>query len=306
MDRYNSSLTVSVSVRTAVTDSAVQEIINELEQMRNEPVTAEELDLAKQYMMGSFGRSLEDPRTVARFALNTELNDMPADYYTTYLKRLEDVTAQQVQDAALAFLHPDQAVILVVGDKDETMDLLAPFSKQNNTPVIQLDVDGGRWMEELEKVEDRVPEQVIESYIHAIGGRDPIASIRQLKLVWTIGDPANELTRTEWIGPEQYRTELKKGAASLETIIYDGKRAQMITPEGGGELTDAALEAIKSNTLPVPEIAYDKLMDRRLLPGSTMLNGKKVFKLYLVDMGGIAFSVYFDAETGMKVRPCGG
>ncbi|HQW39765.1 MAG TPA: pitrilysin family protein [Flavobacteriales bacterium] len=302
VDRYNSSLTVSVSVRTAVTDSAVQEIINELEQMRNEPVTAEELDLAKQYMMGSFGRSLEDPRTVARFALNTELNDMPADYYTTYLKRLESVTAEQVQDAALAFLHPDQAVILVVGDKDETMDLLAPFSKQNNTPVIQLDVDGGRWMEELEKVEDRVPEQVIESYIHAIGGRDPIASIRQLKLVWTIGDPANELTRTEWIGPEQYRTELKKGAASLETIIYDGKRAQIITPEGGGELTDAALEAIKSNTLPVPEIAYDKLMDRRLLPGSTMLNGKKVFKLYLVDMGGIAFSVYFDAETGMKVR----
>ncbi len=302
VERFNSSLTVSVSVRTEVTDSAVSEIIKELDRMRFEPVTQEELELAKRYMMGSFGRSLEDPRTVARFALNTELNGMPADYYKTYLSRLEGVTVQQVQDAAMAFLHPDQAVILVVGDKEEIIDLLAPLSKQNNSPVVQLDVDGGRWIEKITKVEDRVAEQVIESYIHAIGGREPIAAIRNLKLEWTIGDPADQKIRTEWLGPNQYRTELKQGPVTLEEIIYDGQRAQIRTTEDSGELVDAALEMIRAKSMPVPEIAYDKLMERRLLPGSTTLKGKEAYKVYLVNISGTSFSEYYDVATGMKLR----
>ena len=42
------------------------------------------------------------------------------------------------------YLHTVIEMALYKHHKDETMDLLAPFSKQNNTPVIQLDVDGGR------------------------------------------------------------------------------------------------------------------------------------------------------------------
>ena len=42
-----------------------------IEHLRQEPITEEELELAKNYMAGSFARSLEDPRTVARFAALT-------------------------------------------------------------------------------------------------------------------------------------------------------------------------------------------------------------------------------------------
>ena len=68
VDRFNSTLVITTSVRTEVTKGAVAEILLEMERMRNEPVTKEELILAKRSMMGAFGRSLEDPRTVARFA----------------------------------------------------------------------------------------------------------------------------------------------------------------------------------------------------------------------------------------------
>ncbi|MBK8338538.1 MAG: insulinase family protein [Flavobacteriales bacterium] len=69
-------------------------------------VKADELDLAKSFMAGSFGRSLEDPSTLARFALNTYLNDLKPDHYSTYLQRLDTVSADGVQAAATRYLHP--------------------------------------------------------------------------------------------------------------------------------------------------------------------------------------------------------
>jgi len=142
VDRFNSSFTAMTSVRTEVTGSAVAEILSEIEGMRKERVTDEELELSKRSMMGSFGRSLEDPKTVARFALNTELNGLRADHYRTYLSRLESVTAQEVQEAAVAFLHPDQATILVVGDMAQVKGGLAVLGKETGVPVLQLSEEG--------------------------------------------------------------------------------------------------------------------------------------------------------------------
>lgn len=144
VDRFNSSFTAMTSVRTEVTGSAVAEILKEMEGMRNALVTVEELELSKRSMMGSFGRSLEDPKTVARFALNTELNELSADHYKTYLSRLESVTAAQVKEAAVAFLHPDQATVLVVGDLERIKADLAPLSMEQGQPVIQLSEEGER------------------------------------------------------------------------------------------------------------------------------------------------------------------
>ncbi|MEZ4739761.1 MAG: pitrilysin family protein [Flavobacteriales bacterium] len=245
IDKFNSSLTISVSVRTEVTDSAVAEILRELVLMRDTPVTAEELALAKSHMAGSFGRSLEDPRTVARFALNTELNELAADHYKTYLQRLESVTIAQVQDAAKAFLHPDQAIILVVGDKERVIDDLATLSLQNNSPVIQLTEDGARWMEPIEKVTDRTAEQVLESFVFAVGGRDAIAPIRNIRLEYE-APMRSGIVRytTKWIGPVGYRAVTKDSVQLVEEVIYDGSRAQFFFPEASGEYTAAALEFV--------------------------------------------------------------
>lgn len=303
IDRFNSSLTVSVSVRTEVTDSAVAEIIKELELMRDTPVTEEELELAKRHMMGSFGRSLEDPRTVARFALNTELNELPADHYRTYLQRLDAITVQQVLEASRAFLHPDKAVILVVGDKERVIDDLAPLSLQNNAPVTQLTEDGERWLEPIEKVTDRTAEQVLESHVFAVGGRDAIAPLRNIRLEYE-APLRNGVVRytTKWIGPVGFRSLIRDSVDLVEEVMYDGERAQFVLPEGSGEYTDAALEYVRLAAMLVPEAGYDKLLEKSLLVGSTTIKGRKAYKVYCSTMSGLTFSEYYDAETGLKVR----
>ncbi|MDQ3101976.1 MAG: insulinase family protein, partial [Bacteroidota bacterium] len=159
IDRFNGSFTATVSVRTEVTDSAITEIMNELYRMRSMQVTNDELQLAKSYMAGSFARSLEDPRTVARFALNTFLNDLPKDHYATYLQRLEAITAQDVEAAAQAFLQPDNAIIFVVGDKEKIEYKLPQLATDPNTPLLVLDENGEMFREKLIPVPDLTAQQ---------------------------------------------------------------------------------------------------------------------------------------------------
>lgn len=302
VDRFNSSFTASVSVRTEVTDSAVAEIMKELERMRSEPVTREELELAKKSMMGSFGRSLENSRTVARFALNTELNELAPDHYRTYLTRLESITAQQVQDAGAAFLYPDQASILVVGDMDRVAEGLVQFTMGANSPVVRLDEEGEPWQEQITPVRDRTAQQVIDAYITAIGGRDAIARIKHLKVEHNIAMSGGSLTNTRWSSGDQYRSVVKNDGALEEETIFDGQRVQFTTPEVVGELTDAAYELTRLEALPVPEVAYGELLDKMLLVGSTPVRGRTTYKVVLMTLSGTSFADYFDAETGLKVQ----
>src|SRR5690606_4000670 len=97
-DKLVASLNTSASVRNPVTDSATHEIIHELERMGKKTITQEELDLAKAALAGSFGRSLEQPSTIARFAINTELQKLPKDFYKNYLQNLDKLTLAQVND----------------------------------------------------------------------------------------------------------------------------------------------------------------------------------------------------------------
>ena len=302
-DRFNGHFQASVSVRTAVTDSAVAEIIREMERMRNEPVSDEELDLAKRYMAGSFARGLEDPRTVARFALNTYLNELAPDHYATYLKRLEAISTADVQAAAQAFLHPDQAIILVVGDLASFDTELAALSRDRSYPVMQLDENGAPWEEEITPITDRKAETVIEDYLKAIGGRNLVGQVKNMRRVMSVQRGAEELKVTEWFGTDrQYRSETTLGKQQLEAVIHDGQRAGRTDAQGQVELTDVDLQDLQFYAAPVPELDLTGRLDRMVLAGRTEVDGKEAYKVILMTQHGTTVADYFDAATGLKLK----
>lgn len=302
-DRFNGSFSVAVSVRTAVTDSAITEILNELERMRSTPVTGAELELAKNHMAGNFARSLEDPRTIARFALNTYLNELPPDHYASYLKRLHALTAADVQVAASAFLHPDNAAILVIGDRKELYYKLEPLSMTTNPAVVELDEDGDLYEEELTPVIDRTAEQVVDAYIRAIGGREAITRIHDLRVVLETTMEQKPVTITKWFGLNgQFRSETYMEATKLQEVVLDGKRAVRRDPGGEEELMDIDLLDLQINAHPVPEIDLTRVADRIFLSGRTMIDERPVYKITMMTTAGTTVSDYYDVETGLKLR----
>jgi predicted Zn-dependent peptidase len=73
----------------------------------------------KNYLSGSFARSLERPATIAGFALNVARYSLPREYYQDYLKNLAAVNGSQVKTMADKFVQPDNLLIVIVGNAKE-------------------------------------------------------------------------------------------------------------------------------------------------------------------------------------------
>ena len=134
--------------------------------MINEPVSSESLDMTKSYMTGSFARSLESPRTVARFALNIERYNLPKDYYATYLEKLNAITAEEVQRVARKYLKPDQIFITCVGIA-EMAEKLQKFATSGQVELY--DAYGKQLVERKEAAEGTTVESVATAHYNAIG-----------------------------------------------------------------------------------------------------------------------------------------
>jgi predicted Zn-dependent peptidase len=115
-DRYGvARFTAGAKVRNMVTDSAVTEIVKEIVRIRTEAVDAELLKNAKAKYVGNFIRRIESPQTVANYALNIKLNELPKDFYETYLEKINAVSAADVKRVANKYFQLANTRIIVVG-----------------------------------------------------------------------------------------------------------------------------------------------------------------------------------------------
>ncbi|KKN31428.1 hypothetical protein LCGC14_0824150 [marine sediment metagenome] len=182
-DKYGPSRFRAVaSVRNAVTDSSVVELLNEIELIRKSPVSKEELENTKAKYTGRFVMALEDPQTIAEYALDIETEDLPKDFYKTYLERINAVTVDDVQKAAKKYIKPEKTRIVVTGKASEVLPNLENILfNGKKVPVKYFDKNA----EPIEKPESGVaamPEgvgvdDVLNKYLEAIGGQEKLSDI---------------------------------------------------------------------------------------------------------------------------------
>lgn len=123
------SFDATAEVRTEVTDSALKEMLTQLNRIRDEAVPADELENAKGAAVGSFLLTIETVNQVAGAVAQAKLLGLPDDYLRMYRTRLAAVTAEQLQQAAKRVIRPDAALIVVVGDATkiyEPLKAIAP------------------------------------------------------------------------------------------------------------------------------------------------------------------------------------
>ncbi|HDP34499.1 MAG TPA: insulinase family protein, partial [Candidatus Hydrogenedentes bacterium] len=97
------------------TADAILTMLEEIQRLRNEPPTPEELGDTKAYILGSFAGQRETPQSLARDLWLIESEGLPEDYFKTMLESVRETDA----DACVAFaqraLDPENLVIVVVG-----------------------------------------------------------------------------------------------------------------------------------------------------------------------------------------------
>ena len=107
---------VSTAVQSEVTTPALTEILLEIDRIRSERISDEELTLARDYLEGVFPIRYESTAAIAAALATLVIHDLPADYYGTYRKNIHNVSTDSVIQAAKAHLHPSELQTVVVGD----------------------------------------------------------------------------------------------------------------------------------------------------------------------------------------------
>ncbi len=301
-DRLVGSFVASASVRNEVTDSSLVEFLVEMNRLRDEPISDDELEMVKSVMSGSFARSLESPQTVARFALNTARYHLPEDYYNTYLENLSKVTKEDILAMAKQYVHPKNAHILVVGNKDEVAEKLAIFSADGK--VNFYDTYGNLMEEEGMSVPEGVTAAtILEDYINAIGGVDKLKTVKSLKteMAASVQGMALAMTLFQKV-PNKVVMEIGMNGNLMQKSVFDGEKGQIM---GGGQTQPMPTEMeenFKATGRLFQEMYYEESGLKPELKGIEMVDGKKTFKLAIKLPDGTTQTEYYDMETNLKVR----
>ncbi|HYX83182.1 MAG TPA: insulinase family protein [Gemmatimonadales bacterium] len=123
--------------RTEVTDSALTELLHQVDRIRTEAIADSELNAAKGFLVGSFPLTIETPRQIAQVVSTARLLGLGSDYVQRYRERLAAVTSPRARAAVQRTIKRDALTIVVVGDAKALYDKLKPIA-----PVRIVDIEG--------------------------------------------------------------------------------------------------------------------------------------------------------------------
>lgn len=123
---------------TETKNATVVEVVGlmrqEMENMTREPVTEEELVLAKDSLINSFVFAFDDSHEIVSQTMRLAFYGYPEDYLVRYRERMAAVTAQDVLAAARRHLRPQAQTLILVGNPEQPAEL----AKQLGLPLIDI------------------------------------------------------------------------------------------------------------------------------------------------------------------------
>jgi len=294
--------TAFANVRNEVTDSSITEILHELNRLRTEKVAEEELQGIKNFLTGVFAIRLENPQTIARYAIDMEKYGMPKDYYSTYLEKVAAVTTDDIQAMAKKYITPENAYVLVVGNKDEVAEKLKPFGKE----MIQLDTYGKVVEEggaEMALPEGLTADQVITNYVEAIGGAKNMEKVKSIVMKATTEQQGMTINLDFYQkNSDKFCMEVTGNGMLFQKQVYDGKAGLSSGMQGSKAITGDDLEKLKYQSIIHPELQYEDLGFELELKGMEKIGDKNTYAVAVTSPIGEKTMNYFDTETGFKVQ----
>lgn len=137
-DEHIGSFHCSVNVRNEVTGDAINEILSEMQRLIDAPLREDELQQVKNVVSGNFSRSVEDSKTIVKYALAKNKFNLPVDYFRSQLQKISAVTSADIQKMAKKYLQPDNLHIIVVGHS-EVLPQLSKISNDDGVRVLNFE-----------------------------------------------------------------------------------------------------------------------------------------------------------------------
>ena len=301
-DKYVGQFSASTAVRNMVTDSSVVNMLKEINRIKTEPVSAEDLKNAKAKYVGDFVLALESPQTIARYALNIKLNDLPKDFYSTYLQKINAVTAEDVKRVANKYFKTENSRIVVVGKGSEVLENL----QKTGIPILYFD----KYANPVDKPVFSKPlpagltaSKVLSDYMTAVGGKDKLKTVKSAHMTADVtveGVPIPLKAEIKIMVPNKESMEMTaEGMGVLMKEKFDGTTGYKEQQGRRVELTEKELAENKAKNSLFPELYYED--SKVSLESLTTIDGNDAYKVKVTEGGEDSYR-YYDAKTNLLTR----
>ena len=299
--KTKSQLRAFAAVRNSVTDSAVVQLLYEVDRMSKEMVTEEELELVKKKYAGSLIRSMEDPENIANFAYNTKTQKLPPNFYNKLLKNIQKVTREDITRVSKKYFDPNLMWVVVTG---KGSDVLNPLEKMEfngrKLNVLYFDKYGNvteRPVFSKPLMDGLSAKRIMEGYIDAIGGR---AKLEVIKTKTSISEASMQGMTIQISNRQTAKKQIRVEISMMGNII----QKMVLNPSKGynemkGEKTEMKSEefenAIKNAALfPELEINPNQISLERIV----IIDGKDAYEIKWSDNK----TVYYAVDDFLKLQ----
>ncbi len=286
-------------VRNEVTDSAAVELLMELDKMKNTYVLDEELNSAKAKYTGNFVLSLENPSTIAGFARNIITQDLPEDYYNSFLENINSVTKEDVQNAAKNYFLTDNTRVFITGKGSEILESIENIEYNGKKLKVRY---FDKYANEIERpnytVDSNISaKDVINDYIKAIGGKDALSEVTSIEIKATSNVQGTVLEMYS-IKNNQNQSLMEMSALGMTIAKTVFNKYQGYNEVNGQRipLTEVELEQAIINSALFSELNFDFSIVQ--LVGTSDVEGEKAYEIKVTDNK----SVFYSVDTGLKLK----
>ncbi|MEX6686138.1 insulinase family protein [Danxiaibacter flavus] len=299
--RFQTTFTATSSVRNEKTDSAVAEFVKEIKRIRTTPVSAEELSAVKTWYTGNFALGMENASRIATFATNILLNNLPKDFYRTYLQKINAVTAADVQKAAQKYFTINNARIVVTGKASQVGEGLKKLGYPvNNYDKYAKPVTAGA------SSNIAVPDgkKVVSDFLTAIGGIDNIKGIKSTVTKATMSMQGMNLDVEERKkAPNKTLRTISMGGNVVSKEVFDGNTGFRSQGPNQMPLTDDELKEKKIQQNIIEQVDYVTGNNYKLATGKTeKVDGKDAYVVTVTVPSGKTRTEYYDVNTHLLVK----
>jgi len=138
--RLAGTFRATAEVRTSVTGASLHEFFYELDRIRSEAVSTEEITNAKSYLSGVFPIRIETQDGLIDQLVSIKMLDLPDDHLRTYRERVNAVTVDEIQTMGQQYVRPHEAAVVIVGDAATLNEQIQPYAEK----IEVYDTEGNR------------------------------------------------------------------------------------------------------------------------------------------------------------------
>ena len=274
-NQFGGYFVAAADVRNEVTDSALVQLIYEVERMTREPITSDELDLNVKSAMGNYLMSLANPTTTAMRVQSIDFYKLPHDYYDKLVQIYSTTTTAHIQELAKKYFRKQDMNIVVVGKASEVKEKLEAFGE------VQV------WDEDLNPVKDVsaedlgiTAEQAWAKMLDAMGGKDNLRKVQSISQEGSgslsFGPQTMEgaMKMTQAV-PNKVYQELSVNGMTMQQQFSDGETVAVIAQGQRIPLPAEDQAKILAGSYLFPEARLDELDGSLMLKGTKSLEGKE-------------------------------